>query len=74
MLQFDLNVPENKKPKERRFPVATLGGDAVLRPDGVIWSTSTKTVVLVELTSPWEDNMTMWHSEEHTRYTQLKRD
>ena len=48
--------------------------DPALRPDGVIWSKSTKTVVWIELTSPWEDNMTLRHSEKHTCYTQLKID
>ena len=41
-LQFDMTAPEYNQPKERRFPVEILGGDPVLRPDGVIWSTSTK--------------------------------
>ena len=42
-----------------------------MRPDGVTWSTSTNTVVWIELTIPWEDNMTLQHSEKHMRYTQL---
>ena len=41
-LRFDMTAPENNRTKERRFPVEILGGDPVLRPDAVIWSTSTK--------------------------------
>ena len=45
-----------------------------MRPDGVIWSRSTITVVWIELTSPWEDNMMLRHSQKHACYTQLKID
>ena len=67
-----MTAHELNQTKERCFPVEILGGDLGLRPDGVIWSRSTETVVWIELTSPWEDNMTLRHSEKHTRYTQLK--
>ena len=73
-LQFDMTAPEYNQTKERRFPVEILGGDPALRPDDVIWSTSIKTVVWIELTSAWEDNMSLWHSEKHMCYTQLKID
>ena len=65
-------VPEYNQIKKRRFPIQILGGDPELRPDGVIWSTLTKTVVWIELTRPWKDNMTLLHSDKHTCYTQLK--
>ena len=44
------------------------------RPDAVIWSCSSKIVIWIELTSPWEDNMTLRHAEKKTRYNQLKID
>ena len=69
-----MTAPEYNQTKEQRFPVNILGGDHALRPDGVIWSTSTKTVVGIELTSPWENNVTLQLSEKHVRYTQLKID
>ena len=72
-LLFDINAPEFGQRKEQPFPpeiVASQDG----RPDGVIWSCSTKTVIWIELTSPWEDNMTVRHSEKHSRYNQLKID
>ena len=50
-LQFDMAAPKYKQTKERRFPVEILG-DPALRPDGAIWSTSTKTIVWIELTGP----------------------
>ena len=28
------------------------------RPDGVIWSTQTTTVIWIELTNPWKENLT----------------
>ena len=42
--------------------------------DGTIWTMSNKTVVWIELTTPWEDNMTLQHSEKYVRYTRLKVD
>ena len=41
----DMTAPEYNQTKDRRFPVEILGRDPSLRPDGVIRSTSTKTVV-----------------------------
>ena len=72
-LMFDMNVPEYEQSKERPFPPEILGFSGG-RPDGVIWSCSTRTVIWIELTSPWEDNMKLRHSEKHTRYNQLKID
>ena len=65
-----MTEPQYNQTNERRFPVEILGRDRVLRPNGVIWSTSTKTVLW---NSPWEDNMTLQHLE-NTHYTQLKID
>ena len=42
------------------------------RPDIVIWSDSTKRVILAELTVPWEDNMEEAYERKKTRYEPLK--
>lgn len=54
------------------FPpeIATLSGEGS-RPDAVIWSMETKTIIWIELTSPWEDNMTSNHYLKKYRYNQL---
>ena len=41
------------------------------RPDGVIWSDKLKTVIWIELTSPWEENMSSWHMKKHDKYNSL---
>ena len=70
---FDMNVLEYEQRKERPFPPEIVPF-APNHPDGVIWSCSTKTVIWIELTSPWEENMTLRHEEKHARYNQLKID
>ena len=44
------------------------------RPDGVIWSMSCKTVIWIELASPWEENMSKRHFEKKNKYNQLALD
>ena len=53
-VQFDVN-DGGVSVKERPFPseIAVVSGPGS-RPDGVIWSMQTKTVIWIELTSPWE--------------------
>ena len=72
-LRFDINAPEFGQCKERPFPEEIMPFPGS-RPDGVIWSCSIKTVIWIELTSPWEDNMTVRHHEKKARYNQLKID
>ena len=48
--------------------------EADKRPDGVLWSCSSKLVIWIELTSPWEENMAMWHDQKKTVHTQLRLD
>ena len=54
------------------FPpeIAVVSGTGS-RPDGVIWSQSSKTVIWIELTSPWEENMSKRHFEKKNKYNQL---
>ena len=52
-VQFDF---ENQDGVSAPFPpeIAVVSGKGS-RPDGVIWSVETKTIVWIELTSPWEE-------------------
>ena len=54
------------------FPpeIATVPGKGS-RPDGVMWSMETQTVVWIELTSPWEENRDKNHELKMIRYNQL---
>ena len=86
-IQFDLDMEEglskerhedggSYKGKDFRrslpFPteIATVSGKGS-RPDGVIWSVSSRTVIWIELTSPWEQNMSKRHFEKKAKYNQL---
>ena len=42
-----------------------------LRPDLIIYSNSLKRVVLIELTSPCEENMSYWHDYKIQHYANL---
>ena len=42
-----------------------------LRPDIVLWSTSTKTVIMVELTVPWEEGMEAAFERKRDKYSEL---
>ena len=54
------------------FPaeIAIVSGEGS-RPDGVMWSMETKTVVWIELTSPWEENSKKNHDLKKARYNSL---
>jgi ribA/ribD-fused uncharacterized protein len=41
------------------------------RPDMVIWSRKTKTVIIIELTVPWEENMEAAHERKMLKYQEL---
>ena len=66
---FDLDHPESNQTKGRMFPSEIL--EVSKRPDGVIWSPSTKIVIWIELTSPWEENMETWHFQKKSNYNEL---
>ena len=44
-----------------------------LRPDVVLYSKALKRVILLELTSPCEENMNMWHMNKLNKYGPLKK-
>ena len=68
-VQFD---SENEEGVSSPFPpeIAIVSGEGS-RPDGVMWSMETKTIVWIELTSPWEDNYDKNHELAITRYNKL---
>jgi len=70
-IQFDLEAPGMRQ-NSRVFPPDVI--QTTLRPDGLIWSTSSKTMVWIELTSPWEANAPEWHVKKAEKYNQLKCD
>ena len=45
--------------------------DTPLRPDLIIWSRRTKTVILGELTCPWEENITKANQRKNLKYSDL---
>ena len=85
-VQFDLDMSEGMS-KQREgnhsaghrtslpFPpeIAVVSGTGS-RADGVIWSMSRKTVIWIELASPWEENMSKRHFEKKNKYNQLALD
>ena len=70
-LQFDVCVKADGQTKNAPFPPHIVASKQ--RPDGVIWSDKLKQVVWIELTSPWEENMTKWYYGKHDKYTKLAR-
>ena len=72
-LMFDIDSPKHGQSKAPPFPAEILAGVSEI-PDGLIWSVSSKTLIWVELTSPWEENMTTWHTTKRSKYNQLKID
>jgi len=72
-LLFDVTAPTYGQTKNQAFP-AEIMAFAGKRPDGVIWSMRSKTVIWIELTSPWEDNMPGRHEFKMHHYNQLRID
>lgn len=70
-VQFDVDL-EGGSVKNRPFPpeVGNPGGVGS-RPDGIIWSMKSKTVIWIELTSPWEENLQKNNMLKTKRYNQL---
>lgn len=55
--------------RQLKFPQQTV--ITSLRPDIVIWSTSTKTVIMAELTVPWEVGMEAAFERKREKYAEL---
>ena len=74
-VQFDIDVTDGASLGYRTslpFPpeIAVVSGKDS-RLDGVIWSLSSKTVIWIELTSSWEENMSKRHYEKKSKYNKL---
>ena len=69
-LQFDIDAPSHCQVKDPPFPMEIAV--TTLRPDGLMWSSSTKQVIWIELTSPWEENMDKWNLTKRANYNGLK--
>ena len=70
---FDLELESIVSPKRAKaFPseIAVVSGEGSC-PDGVVWSMETKTVIILELTSPWEENFDKRHKQKMRKYNQL---
>ena len=72
-VQFDVN-DEVVSVKERPLPseIAVVFGPGS-PPEGAISSMETNTVIWIELTSPWEDDLTKKHFEQLGKYNKLDR-
>ena len=70
-VQFDIDVTDGASLGYRTslpFPpeIAMVSGKGS-RPDGAIWSLSSKPVIWIELPSPWEENMSKRHYEKKSK-------
>lgn len=52
-----------------KFP--TENTTTALRPDIILWSTSAQTVIMAELTAPWEGRMEAVFERKKDKYTEL---
>ena len=69
-LIFDVNYEQGKQRKNSPFPAHITTTDK--RPDGVMFSDKLKTVMWLELTSPWEDNLTDAYVRKKAKYNALE--
>ena len=71
-VQFDVNdegVSVKKQPFHSEIDVVSGPGS---RPDDVICSMQTRTLIWIELTSPWEENLTKKQFEKVGKYDNSK--
>ena len=70
-LDIDLECVDMPK-KDKLFPseIAIISGEGS-RPDGVVWSMETKTIIILELTSPWEENFDKRYKHKMSKCNQL---
>ncbi|KAI8516506.1 hypothetical protein Bbelb_050870 [Branchiostoma belcheri] len=62
---------EAKEQERKKAPKETNICETTLRHDMVLWSSSLKTVVIVELTVPWEDNIELAFERKKLKYQDL---
>ena len=71
VLQFDLDYKKDGQRKNGPFPVHITPTEQ--RPDGIMFSDKLKTVMWLELTSPWEENLTDSYIRKKAKYNELER-
>ena len=71
VLQFDLDYKTDGQRKNGPFPVHITPAEQ--RPDGIMFSDKLKTVMWLELTSPWEENLTDSYIRKKGKYKELER-
>jgi len=67
---FDLRYDEQGAKHKMSFPVEVLA--TTLMPDGVIWSSQQKQIILLELSVSWEENHVAANLRKKLRYEQLE--
>ena len=68
-IQFDVNVELDGQVKNRPFSAHIAASP---RPDGLVFSNKLKKVVWIELTSPWEENLTKSYTSKKAKYKKLE--
>lgn len=69
-IQFDVSVEVDGQVKNRPFPAHIAASPQ--RPDGIMFSNKLKKVVWIELTSPWEENLTKSYTSKKAKYNKLE--
>jgi hypothetical protein len=69
-IQFDLNVHQDGQSKNTPFPAHIVA--SARRPDGLMFSNKLKKVAWIELTSPWEENLTKSYTSKKAKYNKLE--
>ena len=70
--KFDLAAPGSDEGSRLVFPEVVCATD--LEPDGYLISKSSRSVVVVEMTVPWEENVNGWHRKKTKKYEDIRRD
>ena len=69
-LLFDLDYEPDGQAKNQAFPAHIATSSR--RPDALMFSNKLKKVVWIELTSPWEENLTKSYAYKKGRYNKLE--
>ena len=70
ILQVDLSLPKDGQRAKEPFPAHIGKGEfaTATRPDILIYSDKIQTLIYIELTSPWEANMSQAHRGKMKKY------
>jgi hypothetical protein len=67
---FDLHYDESGRKHQAVFPPELLATGQM--PDGLVWSVKSRSVILLELTVPWETRIADAHVRKQRRYNQIQ--